>query len=173
MVNGLTAIARRTEHGARVIHNVNSARVWPMVHDLHALLSLIDADHERIDALAAQTLQLIAAVSADNPQRDEICYVLHDALQLFLKHFLREHEAMHQVDAPRDYIEAHAAEHDALMAQLRILTERFQAGAASGEILVDLAAIHTAVERHRATADADLYRYLHAVIDLDARPTGS
>lgn len=137
------------------------------------LLSSLDAEHEHIDTLAAQAIQLIASTNTSAQLHDEIRQLLHDSMKLLLQHFLNEHEAMHKVKAPRDYFEAHAAEHDELMAQLRIVTERFQAGAASSEILADLAAIHTAVERHRATADADLYRYLNAVIAPDARPTGN
>jgi len=139
-----------------------------MAHDLHTLLSIIDADHNRIDALTARTSRLFVAAQDTTPARDEIRTILYDAMKLYLKHFMHEHEAMHQIAAPRAYIEAHAAEHDHLMAQLRIATERFQADAMAGEILADLALIHSAFERHRATADADLYRYLRAAIDLPA-----
>jgi len=150
------------------METVLSGSAIPVSHNLQAMVSIIDGDHDRIDALSVQTARLLASVPGPAHARDEIRLILHDSLKTFLEHFLHEHEAMHQVGASHNYIEAHADEHDDLMVQLRIVTERFQAGDASSEILADLARIHAAVDRHRATADADLYRYLRAAIDLPA-----
>lgn len=134
-----------------------------MAHTLHALLALIDAEHDHIDALNQRTQALIDAGPADHPSvRDVIRALLHDAIHLLLMHFQHEHEAMHRINAPRNYIEAHAIEHDAMMTQLRIIAGRFQEGDALHAVLAEVAQLHESFARHRAGADAELYRYLRA-----------
>lgn len=75
---------------------------------------------------------------------------------------MHEHEAMHLIFAPRDYIDGHADEHDALLSQMRALVEDMgNNGATSYDLLQAIETFNIAMHRHRNTTDAELYRYLH------------
>lgn len=145
-----------------------------MSNKLKALMVEIDRDHELFDTLIDQPAEHLAAYApcaefdADkaSPCRTRIHETLAKYLMISLRHFDREYQAMHEIGFPRDFIEAHAVEHDRLLTQVNQTIDKMQNGASIASLIVAVGEIGSAYRHHRDVIDTILLDYLYRLMPV-------
>ncbi|GAB1392938.1 hypothetical protein MASR1M60_11010 [Rhodocyclaceae bacterium] len=150
------------------------AEIVLMTDKLKALMAEINRDHELFDTLIDQSAEHLTAYApcaefdADkaSPCRTRIHETLAKYLMISLRHFDREYQAMHEIGFPRDFIEAHAVEHDRLLTQVNQTIDKMQNGASIASLIVAVGEIGSAYRHHRDVIDTILLDYLYRLMPL-------
>jgi hemerythrin len=150
--------------------DMKSAKRWAhglaaMDNTLAAQIATLEKDHEAIDQLIDQPLNLAISMPCrgddDDPCRAQIREIFGKYLIVSMRHFNDEHVIMHTIRYPRDLLEAHAIEHDKLLTMVRQAIEALNDNRPNLDKTI--ADISTAYRNHRDHLDAPFCEYVGGI----------
>lgn len=140
-----------------------------MTEKLNALMAMIDRDHALFDTLIDQPAEQLkhsvpcaeSSANKDSHCRTHIREMLAKYLTISLRHFEHEHQLMHEIRFPRDFIEAHAIEHDKLLQLVNDAITIMHDGTCITALIETIGEIGRAYRYHRDSVDSILLDHMH------------
>lgn len=144
-----------------------------MTDKLHALMAKIDQDHALFETLIDQPAEQLTSTacvpcadsSADQDRRcrTRIRETLAKYLTVSLRHFDQEYQLMNEILFPRDFIEAHAIEHDKLLQLVNQAIGAMHDGASTTLLIEIIGEIGRAYRYHCDSIDTIMQDHLHSI----------